>query len=98
MDPEAVVSSRVCSANLFAALGQVTMAHPPAATFEELDALLDTLQRYVLKLHQQLFNCCLSVVLWLDKGDYPNIRIVLSLFGPNEQRSFHLIFCVSILY
>ena len=50
MDPEAVVSSRVCSADLFAAMGQVNVAHPPAAMFDELDALLDTLQRYGLKL------------------------------------------------
>ena len=76
MDPQAVVSSRVCSADLFAAMGLVTVAHPPAAKFEELDALLDTLQRYGLKLQQQLFNCCLSVVLWLDKGDFPNIRML----------------------
>ena len=56
MDPQAVVSSRVCSADLFAAMGQVTVVHPPAAMFEELDALLDTLQRYGLKLQQLLFT------------------------------------------
>ena len=27
--------------------------------------------------HFQLFNCCLSVILWLDKGDFQkNIHIV----------------------
>ena len=32
------------------------------------------------------FNCCLSVVLWLDKGDYPeNSHVVFYL---NKQRSF----------
>ena len=97
MDPQAVVSSRVCSADLFAAMGQVTVAHPPAAMFEELDALLDTLQRYGLKLRQQLFNCCLSVVLWLDKGDYPNI-CMLCLVLMNREFSVSIFDDVSILY
>ena len=33
-----------------------------------------------------LYNCCVSVVLWLDKEDYPENSNVV--FCPNEQRSF----------
>ena len=35
--------------------------------------------------HFSLFSCCLSVVLSLEKGDYPkNVHVV---FGPNKQHS-----------
>ena len=34
--------------------------------------------------HCSPFNCCLSVVLWLDKGDYPENSHVV--FRPNKLR------------
>ena len=39
-----------------------------------------------------LFNCCLSVVLQLDKGHYPeNLQVV---FCPNKQHSFEPFTCL----
>ena len=45
--------------------------------------------------HFSLFNCCLSVVLWLDKGDYlENSHLV---FCPNKQCSFKPFMCLDLL-
>ena len=40
------------------------------------------------------FNCCVSVVLWLDKGDYPdNLQVV---FCPDKSRSFESFMCLDL--
>ena len=39
-------------------------------------------------------NCCLSVVLKLDKGDYPENSHVV--FCPNKQRYFEVLLCVDL--
>ena len=41
--------------------------------------------------HFSQFNCCLNVVLQLDKGDYPENSHVV--FCPNKQRSFEPLTC-----
>ena len=42
-----------------------------------------------------LFNCCLSVVLQFDKGNYPeNLHVV---FCPNKQRSFESFMCLDLI-
>ena len=41
------------------------------------------------------FNCCLSVVLQLDKGDYPeNLQVVTC---PNKQHSFEPFTCLDLV-
>ena len=48
-----------------------------------------------LKEYLSPFNCCLSVVLHLDKGDYPEISHVV--FCPNKQRSFEPFMCLDLV-
>ena len=42
-----------------------------------------------------LFNCCLSVVLWLDEGDYPRNWYVV--FCPNKQLYFEPFVCLDLV-
>ena len=42
-----------------------------------------------------MFNCCLSAILWLEKGDYSeNSQVV---FCPNEQRYCEPFTCSDLL-
>ena len=61
-----------------------------------------TKNRYVVQLSVSffqsfflLFNCCLSVVLQLEKGDYPeNLQVV---FCPSKYRSFEPFVCLDLV-
>ena len=46
-------------------------------------------------IHFPPFNCCLNVVLWLDKGDYPENSHVV--FCPYKQRSFQPFTCLGLV-
>ena len=45
--------------------------------------------------HFSPFNCCLSVVLQLEKGDYPENSHVV--FCPNKRRSFEPFVCLDLV-